>query len=132
MLILDTNVVSELMKSRPDKRVIAWLDAQVASSVWTTSINVFEISFGYYLLPRGKRKKLCETLLRRFWPKTWTITFWTSTGRRQFVQPRFRPNCENWDAKWKCAMCRSPGSFRFDTQRWQLAMPSIFRIPISR
>lgn len=60
MLILDTNLISELMKSRPDRQVIAWLDAQVAGSVWATSINVFEISFGLNLLPRGKRKKTLQ------------------------------------------------------------------------
>ncbi len=57
MLVLDTNVISELMKAEPDPAVIAWLDAQASDSVWTTSISVFEISFGLNSLPDGKRKR---------------------------------------------------------------------------
>lgn len=57
MLVLDTNVISELMKVEPDPAVIAWLDAQASDSVWTSSIAVFEISFGLNSLPDGKRKR---------------------------------------------------------------------------
>ena len=60
MLVLDTNVISELMKSEPDPQVIAWLDAQSMDSVWTTSISIFEISFGLHALPDGKRKKALQ------------------------------------------------------------------------
>lgn len=56
MIILDTNVISELMRAEPDPRVIAWLDAQPPETVWTTSISVFEISFGLNSLPDGRRK----------------------------------------------------------------------------
>jgi hypothetical protein len=58
MIILDTNVISELMKQTPDTRVIEWLDAQPETSIWTTSICVFEVRFGLELLPAGKRRKL--------------------------------------------------------------------------
>lgn len=57
MLVLDTNVISELMKVDPDPQIIDWLDAQATGSVWTTSISVFEISFGLNSLPDGKRKR---------------------------------------------------------------------------
>jgi len=57
MLVLDTNVISELMKTEPDPKVIAWLDSQATGSVWTTSVNVFEISFGINCLPEGRRKR---------------------------------------------------------------------------
>lgn len=60
MLVLDTNVISELMKAEPDPRVIAWLDSQPAISVWTTSVSVFEISFGLNSLPDGKRKDVLQ------------------------------------------------------------------------
>lgn len=56
MVVLDTNVISELMKAEPDSRVVAWLDAQPPETVWTTSISVFEISFGLNSLPEGRRK----------------------------------------------------------------------------
>ena len=60
MLVLDTNVISELMKFEPDRQLIAWLDAQSTDSVWTTSISVFEIRFGLEILPSGKRKKALQ------------------------------------------------------------------------
>ena len=60
MLVLDTNVISELMKVEPDPQVIAWLDSQSTGSVWTTSVSVFEISFGLNSLPDGKRKKALQ------------------------------------------------------------------------
>lgn len=50
MLVLDTNVISELMKVDPDPQIIDWLDAQATGSVWTTSISVSEISFGLAVL----------------------------------------------------------------------------------
>lgn len=56
MILLDTNVLSALMLRKPDARVVAWLDAQPAESIWTTSITVFEIRTGLELLPAGRRR----------------------------------------------------------------------------
>ena len=56
MIILDTNVLSELMLRAPDQRVLMWLDRQPRSSVWTTSITVSEIRFGLESMPVGKRR----------------------------------------------------------------------------
>ncbi|HZW94939.1 MAG TPA: type II toxin-antitoxin system VapC family toxin [Candidatus Eremiobacteraceae bacterium] len=58
MIILDTNVVSEVMRPSPDLAVIAWLDRQPRSSIWTTSITVFEIRLGLELMPHGKRRDI--------------------------------------------------------------------------
>jgi predicted nucleic acid-binding protein len=63
MIILDSNVVSELMRPRPEERVIAWLDRQPRSSIWTTSVTVFEIRFGLQIMPPGKRR---DVYLRGF------------------------------------------------------------------
>ena len=56
MILLDTNVLSELMLPRPDQFVIRWLDHQPRQSVWTTSITLFEVEFGLALLADGKRR----------------------------------------------------------------------------
>jgi predicted nucleic acid-binding protein len=56
MIILDTNVLSELMLRAPDERVLIWLDAQPRSSIWTTSVTLFEIRFGLQSLPKGRRR----------------------------------------------------------------------------
>lgn len=60
MLVLDTNVISELMKAEPARQVVSWLDGQPAESVWTTSITVFEILYGLNVLPSGKRKQALQ------------------------------------------------------------------------
>jgi toxin FitB len=58
MIVLDTNVVSETMRPDPDPRVIAWLDRQPRTSIWTTTITIFEIRFGLLTMPAGKRRDL--------------------------------------------------------------------------
>ena len=57
MIILDTNVVSELMKSAPASPVVRWVALQPATSLYTTSITEAEILHGVMLLPAGKRRE---------------------------------------------------------------------------
>jgi hypothetical protein len=56
MIILDTNVLSEPLKSRPDPKVLAWLDAQAAETLFMTTISYAEFRFGVLRMPDGKRK----------------------------------------------------------------------------
>lgn len=56
MIILDTNVLSAVMRTTPDAAVIEWLDRQPSDSVWLTSITVFEARFGLALLQKGRRQ----------------------------------------------------------------------------
>jgi toxin FitB len=56
MIILDTNVLSALMSRTPDRAVIAWLDGQPRTSIWTTSVTILEIQFGLQTMPKGKRQ----------------------------------------------------------------------------
>jgi toxin FitB len=60
MIILDTNVVSALMRPKDNVVVAGWLDRQASVSVWTTSITFLEIRFGLMLLPNGRRRKSLE------------------------------------------------------------------------
>ena len=60
MIILDTNVLSALMRSAPDPEVVAWLDRQAPESLWITSITVFEARFGLALLASGRRRRALE------------------------------------------------------------------------
>jgi hypothetical protein len=60
VILLDTNVLSALMRSEMDRAVVAWLDSQPAESIWTTSITVFEVRFGLEILARGRRRRLLE------------------------------------------------------------------------
>lgn len=65
MIILDTNVLSALMRTAPDASVVAWLDHQPAESIWITSITLFEARLGLALLPGGRRRKTLETAFAR-------------------------------------------------------------------
>jgi predicted nucleic acid-binding protein len=56
MIVLDTNVVSELQGRRYSDRILSWLDGFAVESVFLTSITIGEIRFGLELLADGKRK----------------------------------------------------------------------------
>ena len=57
MIILDTNVVSELMRPEPDARVLQWVGEWRADELGTTAITVAEIRHGIERLPEGRRKE---------------------------------------------------------------------------
>ncbi|MGJ4911337.1 type II toxin-antitoxin system VapC family toxin [Bradyrhizobium oligotrophicum] len=57
MILLDTNVVSEAMKPEPSPEVLAWLDKQVAETLYLSSVTIAELMFGIGALPRGRRKE---------------------------------------------------------------------------
>jgi len=56
MIILDTNVLSALMQQMPNQEVVAWLDGQPRTSIWTTSITILEVRFGLQIMASGKRR----------------------------------------------------------------------------
>jgi predicted nucleic acid-binding protein len=57
VIVLDTNVLSELMRAAPDHRVIHWMDTQPAASLFTTAVTQAEILYGVSMLPEGIRKE---------------------------------------------------------------------------
>jgi predicted nucleic acid-binding protein len=65
MIVLDTNVLSALMRREPEPTVVAWLDRQPSESVWTTAVTVFEIRFGLELLPPSRRRRQLEDAFAR-------------------------------------------------------------------
>lgn len=56
MIVLDTNVVSALMRDLPDPQITAWLDQQPQTSLWTTSITILEIQVGLQIMPAGRKQ----------------------------------------------------------------------------
>jgi predicted nucleic acid-binding protein len=60
MIIIDTNVLSELMKAQPDASVAAWLKRQDPTAIFTTTISEAEIRFGVALLPDGQRRRALD------------------------------------------------------------------------
>lgn len=63
MIVLDTNVVSEAMKPEPDAAVRAWLNAQVAETLYLSSVTLAELLYGLGALPTGKRKNMLTRAL---------------------------------------------------------------------
>jgi predicted nucleic acid-binding protein len=57
MIILDTNVISELMRPKPSAQVATWVAQQPGIELFTTSITEAEISYGIELFGRGKRRE---------------------------------------------------------------------------
>lgn len=60
MIVLDTNVLSELMRPAPIESVVRWMASQPATSLYTTSITQAEIFHGIMLLPGGRRRNAFE------------------------------------------------------------------------
>ncbi len=65
MILLDTNVISALMRPEPETLVVKWLDRQPRASVWITSITVMEIRYGLQIMPKGRRRETMTQLLER-------------------------------------------------------------------
>jgi predicted nucleic acid-binding protein len=60
MIVLDTNVLSELMQPEPHPAVISWLDSLPRSEICTSAITVAEIAAGIAVLPKGRRRARLE------------------------------------------------------------------------
>jgi predicted nucleic acid-binding protein len=58
MIVLDTNVISELFRPAPNDRVIEWMQRQPGDALFTTAITRGELLFGVHRLPEGQRKDL--------------------------------------------------------------------------
>ena len=64
MIILDTNVISELARQIPDTGVLAWLDSLEISEVATTAVTAAELRYGVARLPDGHRKRELTVVIR--------------------------------------------------------------------
>lgn len=57
MIIVDTNVVSELMRPSPSERVREWVRGQPARETFTSAVTVAEVLYGIERLPGGRRRE---------------------------------------------------------------------------
>jgi predicted nucleic acid-binding protein len=64
VIVLDTNVVSELVRAAPDEGVLAWLDALPVTETATTAVTAAELLYGVARLPGGRRKAALEQAVR--------------------------------------------------------------------
>lgn len=56
IVVLDTNVVSAMMRAEPDEKLVAWLDAHSKTSLWTTAVSVYEVRWGLLAMASGARR----------------------------------------------------------------------------
>ncbi len=64
MIVLDTNVISELARQVPDPGVLSWLDSLEAAGVATTAMTAAELRYGVARLPDGHRKRELTAVIR--------------------------------------------------------------------
>jgi predicted nucleic acid-binding protein len=57
MILLDTNVISEMMRKQPEPAVSAWLDRQPEEELWTASVVLAELLSGIDMMPEGRKQK---------------------------------------------------------------------------
>ncbi|KPH63571.1 MULTISPECIES: type II toxin-antitoxin system VapC family toxin [Sphingomonadaceae] len=65
MIVLDTNVISEMTKAAPSRAVSTWLDEQPIETLFITSVTIAEIRFGISILAQGKRRQSLEEAMSR-------------------------------------------------------------------
>src|SRR5262245_34893400 len=63
MIVLDTNVISELWKAEPDPNVVSWIDAQLIDTLYLSAVTVAELRFGLVTMPAGKRRTIYQDRL---------------------------------------------------------------------
>jgi len=63
MIVLDTNVISELWKAEPNPNVLVWIDAQAIETLYLSAITVAELRYGLATMPKGKRRTIYQERL---------------------------------------------------------------------
>ena len=64
MIVLDTNVISELWKVEPNPKVLIWIDAQAVETLYLYAITVAELRYGLATIAEGKRRKVYQERLK--------------------------------------------------------------------
>lgn len=90
--LLDTNVVSELRKSRPERRVKAWSDAQTPESLFLSTVTVAEIQYGI--------ERQADPVFRA------ELDTWLDHGLRRWFDGRILPLDENVILEWRRMVAR--------------------------
>jgi predicted nucleic acid-binding protein len=116
VIVLDTNVISELMRPAPDRRVSAWIGARAANRIYTTALNKAEIMLGVELLPKGRRREALREAAEAMFADlfaTRVVSFDAAASQHYatVVASRIRKGrpIETIDAEI-CAICRAHGA----------------------
>ena len=74
MIVLDTNVISEVMRPQPSVHVLAWLNQQTSLHLFVTSVSVAEIGYGLRALVDGQRRRILQNRFEQFIAKGFLIS----------------------------------------------------------
>jgi predicted nucleic acid-binding protein len=66
VILLDTNAISEIMRPAPDVGFMQWINSKPNSSIWTTSISIYEIRAGLKSMPAGRKRSALTTFFDRW------------------------------------------------------------------
>jgi len=66
MVLVDTNVISEVMRVSPSENVVKWLNLQKSSSLYVSAVTIGEIEYGLHILPAGRRQLHLKERFERF------------------------------------------------------------------
>ena len=87
MILLDTNVLSELMKPAPEADVVRWVDDQLVNTLYISAITRAEIELGIALLPEGRRKQqIADTAQQMFTQFSGRCLVFGETAAAQYGQ----------------------------------------------
>jgi predicted nucleic acid-binding protein len=66
MIVVDTNVISEVMRAQPAPSVLTWLNAQDSNQLFITTVTLAEIGYGLRMLPEGQRRWQLHSRFEQF------------------------------------------------------------------
>ncbi|MEA3410198.1 MAG: type II toxin-antitoxin system VapC family toxin [Pseudomonadota bacterium] len=66
MILIDTNVISEIMKVEPSEAVVSWLNDQKSDALYVSAVTIGEIEYGLRVMPIGKRQLRLKERFERF------------------------------------------------------------------
>ena len=128
MIVLDTNVVSEVVKPAPAETVLAWLAGQPPSQLFITTITQAEILYGLELMPKGKRRVALGAALEAMFAEDFAgrILSFDSEAARMYAQiaaSRRARGVPSRNRTQKLLRSREHGA-----RRWRLAIQRILSI----
>jgi predicted nucleic acid-binding protein len=85
VIVLDTNVISELVRQVPDLGVLSWLDALEISDVATTAVTAAELRYGVARLPDGHRKRELAAVIRGILTEDFSVQYAEIVNKRKRI-----------------------------------------------
>ena len=88
MIVIDTNVISEIMRPQPAPLVLSWLNAQDSNQLFVTSVTLAEVGYGLRILPEGQRRWQLHRLFEQFIAQAFEerVLGFTASAARAYVE----------------------------------------------